>query len=465
MTKKKPKALKVMRVPCIGLNRIIEIKKLTDKQINDVYSKLKAYISTPTLSDDTRIITDYIKLVLVLVLTDDEHKRVDTFSLTATKKDNITLYAEMYKVIVDNYPVFRIDYVCSDLNGWMPGSLADMMLSNMQLIPEDPKASATDAEFKKHVKKQSEKKEKKVDKYNFSTLKSINELKDFLTLNVIGQDEAIETICNALKLKSVGFSNTVTLFFIGPTGVGKSQVSKLLGEKYSGNFYQVNCSDYSNGHEMNKLIGSPPGYIGHSDKSPLSEKADKSNRWVFLLDEIEKAHDKFFNWLLPLIETGKTYDNCGRLLDFSESIFIFTSNCGVKDIKESSISFSGKSHSTNSTKEELTKSIKKEFSPEFRNRVDEFVFFNPITRSNAEKIVELHLAKFPIKRTPELIKYVCDNGFSEEYGARELIRFIKKNIAIPLADTILESKLPNDDTYSYDCTINQGKVCIINTVP
>ena len=459
MTKRKRKEPDIMKVPCFGVNRIIEIKKLNVSETKKVFKTLKKFVIDSN-SIDGNVITDYVALVLSMLLSKNELDKVIKCVEGYSKAEETKLYAAIYATIVDNYPIFRIDYVCSELNGWLPGSLTDLMLIQNILPEEVP--FADDKEFKKHVKKQTSKTAPQKTN-DLSTLKSIITLQNHLDSNVIGQKEAVEVICNALKLKSVGFTKLVSLFFIGPTGVGKSQVSKLLGEQYSGNFYQVNCSDYSNGHEMNKLIGSPPGYIGHSDKSILSEKAEKSKKWVFLFDEIEKAHDKFFNWLLPLIETGTTYDNCGKLLDFSDSIFIFTSNCGVKDLKESSISFSGKAHSTSSSKEELMKSIKKEFSPEFRNRIDEFVFFNPISRENAEKIVELHLKKFPIKRTPELVSFICQNGFSEEYGARELIRFIKKSVAIPLANVILDGKLPSDDTYTYDCTVSDGKVSIINT--
>lgn len=463
MTKRKPKAPEVLKVPCMGINRIIVIKKFSDAGIKKVYKVLRSFIEN---CKGIVSITEYINILLDLVLTDDEKANLLKTKATAQPKDFDKICVELYRTIIDNYTPFRVDYVCSEFNGWIPESISQLLMQNMAIIdpqmPLAPDDKMNEKEFQKVIKKETAKPKPKVGDASFNSLEKIQALSTYLKSKIIGQDEAIETICNAIKLKSVGFTQIMTLFFIGPTGVGKSEVSKLLGDCYSGNFYQINCSDYSNGHEMNKLIGSPPGYIGHSDKCILFEKAEKSNKWVFLLDEIEKAHDKFFNWLLPLIETGTTYDNSGRLLDFSESIFIFTSNCGVKDLKDSSINFGGKAHTTISSKEELIKSVKKEFSPEFRNRVDEFVFFNPISEENAEKIASIHLSKFPIKKTPEILKYVCDNGFSVEYGARELIRFIKKNVAVPLADVILSGRLPVDDTYLYDCIVDDGKVKVVN---
>lgn len=465
------KQVEELKVPCLALNRIIEIKRVNQKQLKKAISDLKRIIKKGLP------ISDYIETVLKAFLGNDD--LVYLYSLMPTPFDpekeltpedlqeralqsnalKNAVYA-IYHIIVDHYPNLRIELICSELNDYVPLSQADILpLLDPDIIEGN---DLEEEQFEKMVKRETKKATQKKPDRSLTTAKSIEELKSFLQANIIGQDQAIETIINALKLKAVGFTDIVTLFFIGPTGVGKSEVSKLLGEKYSGNFYQINCSDFSNGHEVNKLTGSPPGYIGSAEKSVLLEKAQKGNRWVFLFDEIEKAHEKFFNWLLPLIETGKTSDNQGKEMDFTDSIFIFTSNCGVRDIKTKTINFNQVvNHASN--EESLMESIRLQFSPEFRNRIDEFVFFNPITKPIAEKISELKLKKFPIKITKDLIDFVCDNGFSSEYGARQLVRFIKKHIALPVADIILKNQLPKDDSYKYDCVVENGSIRVLNT--
>ena len=126
----------------------------------------------------------------------------------------------------------------------------------------------------------------------------------------------------------------MNLFFIGKTGRGKTQLARKLGEKYSKHFWVINCAEFTNGHEVSRLLGSPPGYIGHSESSLIKEKADQSNRWTIVFDEIEKAHPKLYNILLSLLDTGTLTDNSGNEIDLTDSIFIMTSNCGLKDLAE-----------------------------------------------------------------------------------------------------------------------------------
>ena len=240
-----------------------------------------------------------------------------------------------------------------------------------------------------------------------------------------------------------GLAKHSSFLFVGRTGVGKSQLSKLVGEKFSGNFYKVNCAEYAGGHEYAKLIGAPPGYVGHSEKSLLAEKAEQSNRWVFLFDEIEKAHHKLYDFLLSLLDEGTCTDNMGVTLDFSESIFIFTSNQGVSDIIE--------------------KAVKRHFSPEFLNRLDDIVHFNNLTKPQIRQIVSLQLKTIPIVITDPLINFIVEGGYSAEYGARNIARFIKNNVAIQIADSILHKLVPKKPEGLYTPRIVKGKVKIVNT--
>ena len=279
----------------------------------------------------------------------------------------------------------------------------------------------------------------------------------------MGQDEAIKSVCNAVKLRAANFVKHVNLFFIGKTGRGKTQLARKLGEKFSPNFWVINCAEYTNGHEVSKLLGSPPGYIGHSESSLIKEKADKSKRWTIVFDEIEKAHPKLYNILLSLLDTGRLTDNSGNEIDLTDSIFIMTSNCGLKDLKTKTLGFTSKVDSGGDN-EEIMKSIEATFSPEFRGRVDEFVFFNDLTPKDIKEIAKIALSKYPIKPTPEIIDYVIDNGYSEEFGARDIQRVLKRLIGLPLADEILSHRHPDNGTTRFDAEVRENKLEIINTI-
>lgn len=442
------------KVPCEMLGRILSVRRLKEKDIIFIEKQLKEIVNTA--KPGNRSVVQYVKTVIQYTLPLPEQaeigKLLDAFNLDlpADMLAVQNVLASVYNSIIDVYPSLRIEFICSDLNGFRQEIL-------------DPQA-IMDPDFEKLIAKETKKKSApKKKEFEFTKLSHVEELKAFLSKNIIGQEEAVKVVCDAIKLKAVGFTKTVNLFFVGKTGRGKTELARLLGQKYSGNFWLVNCAEFSNGHEVNRLLGAPPGYIGHSDKSLMKEKSEKSNRWVIVFDEIEKAHEKFFNFLLALMETGQCYDNIGTKIDFSDSIFIFTSNCGLKDLKKDYTGF-GNMKSQKADKEELTKALEKQFSPEFRNRVDEFVYFNDLNREDAMKIAELRLRDYPVKKTKELVGYIVDNGFSDEFGAREVTRFIKKKIGLPLADTILDNKIPEDKSTNYDVIVNNGKVEVINTV-
>lgn len=436
------------KIPCDGLNRILTVKKLSKKEINSVVKRLKTIVKSnkPGKNQD---MFSYIKVVIASTLDDNEQNFIANIcsQFDLKEPENVVivqnLITSVYISVIELYPMFSLHWVCSDLNNIMPPMAMD------------------DSEFEKILEKETTPKKNKKKQFEFSTLKHIKELETFLSKNVIGQDQAVKAVCEAVKLKAVGFAKTLNLFFIGKTGRGKSELAKLLGQQYSGNFWMLNCAEFSNGHEVNRLLGAPPGYIGHSEKSIICEKSEKSNKWVIVFDEIEKAHPKFYNFLLALMETGICYDNIGKKVDLSDSIFIFTSNCGLKEIKTKSTNFHLTSNKE-STKESIQASIENEFSPEFRNRIDEWVFFNDLTKEDCRKIAALRLKEYPLKITPQILDFVVENGFSEEFGARGLGRYIKKVIALPLADTILSSKKPADGTRTYDLVVNSNKVEVVN---
>ena len=298
-------------------------------------------------------------------------------------------------------------------------------------------------------------------KVRIKSLGDVISLEKYLKKNLIGQEDAIKRVSNSVKLIASGLYKSASFFFIGPTGVGKTELAKLLGKKYSGNFWKINCAEYASSHEYAKLIGSPPGYVGHSDKSVMAEKAEESSRWVILFDEIEKAHHKFYDFLLSLLDDGTCTDNLGRVLDFSESIFIFTSNQGVSDIRVGDkLGFGSETVSVSGAESEIKKSVKKRFPAEFMNRIDNYMFFNTLTREQVKKIASLGLHSVPIKKYKALLDFIVDKGYSEEYGARNIKRFIKNEIAVVVAQALLERKLPIKEGDLYTPKIVRGSLVL-----
>tara|TARA_R100000664_G_scaffold1547_1_gene3958 strand:- start:2333 stop:3718 length:1386 start_codon:yes stop_codon:yes gene_type:complete len=442
------------------LNSIIHIKRLTERQGKLIFNKLTKYIRSSASGEFDFV--KYVQLVITGVVTADEKKMfASRLEEAANVKDAIKdplleykLLGAYYSAIVEYYPDFRIEYVCYDINEVLPESfLLESLVSD----------SKQDEEFKKKLDEKTSRKRKKVVEKPLSTLSSIDDLVKFLKKNIIGQDEAIRAVRDAIKLKAADFSSHMNLFFIGKTGRGKTQLARKLGERYSNNFWVINCAEFTNGHEVSRLLGSPPGYIGHSESSLIKEKADKSNRWTIVFDEIEKAHSKLFNILLSLLDTGTLTDNSGNEIDLTDSIFIMTSNCGLKDLKTETVGFTN-GVSSEGDKEQIMKSIEATFSPEFRGRVDEFVFFNDLTKHDIREIAKLALSKYPIKASNEIVDYIIKHGYSEEFGARDIQRVLKRLVGLPLADEILANRQPDNGTGSYDAEIRENKLEIINTL-
>ena len=189
------------------------------------------------------------------------------------------------------------------------------------------------------------------------------------------------------------------------------------------------------------MIGSPHGYVGHSEKGILAEKASESSEWIICFDEIEKAHDKLINLLLNLLDEGKVTDNHGNALDFTKSIFVFTSNIGLKGtVGRKQVGFDAGPVSYEEAKEEIQEQFEDKFSPEFRNRIDSVIYFNQLTKKDVAVIVKNQLKKLPIKYSKKVSHFVIDNAFCPQFGARNVKRFIKNNITVRIAEKILEGK-------------------------
>jgi ATP-dependent Clp protease ATP-binding subunit ClpA len=439
---------KTYRVVCPELDVILNLKGLVVEEEMELYNQLREKIRT----EAQPIKFDEYKTFIVRKFLID----VDAF-FELFPDDDIELMQEgvdaAYEAIIRMYPPFSLNFICEDLNS--------------ETFFRDPSNSNTIARLKEHLLgvAQRDTEDNVQLPVALSSIEELKRLEEYLLENIVGQEAAIKSLMRSLKLMASGLSGQSSFLFVGPTGVGKTQLAKLLGEKFSGNFYKINCAEYAGGHEYAKLIGSPPGYVGHTEKSLLAEKAEKSNSWVFLFDEIEKAHHKLYDFLLSLLDDGTCTDNMGQVLDFSQSIFIFTSNQGVGEIKRESVGFmSSKEEVSDSVSESvIKKSIKRHFSPEFLNRIDDTVVFKPLSKKDVKDIAALHLEKLPIMTTHALVEFVADKGYSREYGARNIARFIKNNVSDKVADAILNELIPKNGDEFYKPRIVRGEVKIIDT--
>jgi ATP-dependent Clp protease ATP-binding subunit ClpA len=272
-----------------------------------------------------------------------------------------------------------------------------------------------------------------------------------LKLVVFGQDVAIEQLSTAIKMARSGLGDDDkpigSFLFAGPTGVGKTEVSKQLSNRLGIELLRFDMSEYMERHTVSRLIGAPPGYIGFDEGGLLTDAVNKHPHAVLLLDEIEKAHPDVFNLLLQVMDHGTLTDSNGRKIDFRNVIIIMTSNAGAEQLSRSSIGFNHQDHSTDGME-----AVKKVFSPEFRNRLDAIIHFNPLGKQVITSIVDKFLIKLEAKLEPKKVSLVVDNsarkwlaqkGYDPLMGARPMERVIQEYIKKPLANEILFGKLSN----------------------
>ena len=277
---------------------------------------------------------------------------------------------------------------------------------------------------------------------------------------IIGQDEAVDKVVRAIQRNRAGIKDPGkpigTFIFFGPTGVGKTQLAKSLAEYLfdsEDNMIRLDMSEYMEKFNVSRLIGAPPGYVGHEEGGQLSERVRRKPYCVVLLDEIEKAHPDVFNLLLQVMDEGRLTDSTGRTVSFRNTIVIMTSNVGSRELDEygSGVGFStaGKDVRSN-RKNVLEKAVRKAFPPEFINRVDEQVFFSSLTRDNIEKIIDIELkelkgrvadAGFSLSISNAAKKFVADAGYDPKYGARPLKRAIQKYIEDPVSEQIITDRM------------------------
>ncbi len=269
--------------------------------------------------------------------------------------------------------------------------------------------------------------------------------RDLKTL-IFGQDKAIKVISSSIKLSKVGLRNKDkpigSFLFSGPTGVGKTELTKQLANIMKMNFVRFDMSEYMERHSVSKLIGAPPGYVGFDQGGLLTDSVDKNPYSVVLLDEIEKAHPDLFNILLQVMDYGKLTDHLGKKVDFTNVILIMTSNIGAEDLVKEKVGFFGEN-----VKEDNQKAISKFFSPEFRNRLDSIVNFEMLNKQNSIKVVEKFLMELEsvlidknitLNVSEEAKFKILDLGFDHINGARPMARVIEENIKLPIAELMLK---------------------------
>ncbi len=304
-----------------------------------------------------------------------------------------------------------------------------------------------------------------VEKLTEDEKKKYANLDDGLADTVIGQKDAINSVAASIKRARVGLKDPKkpigSFIFVGPTGVGKTYLAKSLARELFGSedhLIRMDMSEYMEKFAVSRLVGSPPGYVGYEEGGQLTEAVRTNPYSVILFDEIEKAHPDIFNLLLQILDDGRLTDGKGRTVDFKNTIIIMTSNVGVKSLKyDKVIGFEmgdEKENNDQRTKEVIEKAIKDSFSPEFLNRLDEVIMFNPLSEEDIEKIAGLMLEKtrerlneidLDIKYDKRVVKLLAKEGFDQEYGARPLERHITKMIDDRLAEDILDGKLDRDE--------------------
>ena len=297
------------------------------------------------------------------------------------------------------------------------------------------------------------------------------ELPELIKANVIGQDEAVSKVAKAIQRNRAGLKDPNkpigSFIFLGQTGVGKTQLAKVLAKELFDSedaLIRIDMSEYMEKFAISRLVGAPPGYVGYEEGGQLTEKVRRKPYSVILLDEVEKAHPDVFNMMLQVLDDGFLTDSLGRKIDFRNTIIIMTSNIGARQLKDfgQGVGFgtaAKKSQADTHQKSVIENALKKAFAPEFLNRIDDVIVFNALDREDIHKIIDIELAKlyarikdigYNLNLTEKAKDYIAEKGFDKQYGARPLKRAIQKYIEDALAEEIVNSKLKEGDSIFMD---------------
>ena len=307
----------------------------------------------------------------------------------------------------------------------------------------------------------------------------LSKLPELISGKVIGQDEAVEKVVKAIQRNRAGLKDPNkpigSFIFLGQTGVGKTQLAKVLAKELfdsEDTLVRIDMSEYMEKFAISRLVGAPPGYVGYEEGGQLTEKIRRKPYAVVLLDEIEKAHPDVFNMLLQVLDDGFLTDSLGRKIDFSNTIIIMTSNIGARKLKDfgSGVGFgtaAQKSQEASNARSVIENALKKAFAPEFLNRIDDVVVFNNLEKEDIDRIIDIELAKlleriselgYTLKLSKKAKRFIADKGFDKQYGARPLKRAIQKYIEDALAEEIIKSNVHEGETITLDVGKDDSKL-------
>jgi ATP-dependent Clp protease ATP-binding subunit ClpC len=306
---------------------------------------------------------------------------------------------------------------------------------------------------------------------------------DSINTRVIGQEDAVKKLTKAIQRTRAGLKDPKkpigSFIFLGPTGVGKTELAKELARfmfDTEDALIQVDMSEYMEKFAVSRLVGAPPGYVGYEEGGQLTEKVRRKPYAVILLDEIEKAHPDVFNILLQVLDEGQLTDSLGRKVDFRNTIIIMTSNIGARQLKDfgQGVGFSTVAKSSQAdtySRGVIENALKRAFAPEFLNRVDDVVVFNSLTKEDIFKIIDIELQAlfdrihglgYEIKLTEAAKEFIAEKGYDSNFGARPLKRAIQKHLEDPIAEEILKGELAEGDTMEVDYDKEKEEIRIVS---
>ncbi len=428
--------MKVVMKYCESLDRFVKIKVLSDEEVKRIFKDAKI--------NDKK---SYKRLVITVCVV-DYFQEIEP--VLKNKKD-YSLFAdiaeqELYNLCIKVNPQLDIKRVSIEVEE----DEEDKKLAIVGQEDEEPE----------------------------DTLKRLINMEEHLKKKIIGQDRAIEVLAQAVRRAYVGLRNPRrpigSFIFAGQTGVGKTALAKALAEFLFGSedeLIRIDCSEYAQAHEYAKLIGAPPGYVGYQEGGQLTEAVKAKPHSVVLFDEIEKAHQKVHNILLQILEDGVLTDAKGEKVSFREAVIIMTSNVGVAKLEEikRAIGFGTHKVTDEVREDETIKALEKVFPPEFINRVDEIVVFNPLSKEDMLKIVDIMLEEEVLVRlrenlgmelrVPKKVKeFLVERGFDPKYGARPLRRVVQKHVQAPLAEEIIAGKYSRGDVITCSVDSKRGRI-------
>ena len=299
-----------------------------------------------------------------------------------------------------------------------------------------------------------------------SEMQKLLNMEEVLHRRLVGQDEAVDTVSDAIRRARSGLKDPKrpigTFLFLGPTGVGKTELAKSLAEFMFNDedaLIRIDMSEYMEKHNVARLVGAPPGYVGYEEGGQLTEAVRRKPYSVVLFDEIEKAHPDVFNIMLQIFDDGRLTDSKGRTIDFKNTLIIMTSNIGSDIILENTLNAMLSPEQYNDTKDKVLEVLRGHFKPEFLNRIDETIFFRALTLPQLSKIVDIQMdylrkllkeQELDFVITDEAKEFLATQGFNPVYGARPLKRVIRQMIENPLSKELLSQKYLKGDTVKID---------------